>query len=34
MISEDFRSFFDHSARRIERALDETDIDRQLILVL
>ena len=27
VISEDFQSFFDHSARLIERALDETDID-------
>ena len=27
MMSEDFRSFLDHSSRLVERALDETDID-------
>ena len=27
ILSEDFRSFFDHASRIVERALDETDID-------
>ena len=27
LMSEDFRQFFDHTSRIVERALDETDID-------
>ena len=27
LMSEDFRQFFDHTSRVVERALDETDID-------
>ena len=26
-MSEEFRQFFDHTSRLVERALDETDID-------